>query len=87
MSFAIAALTVVVVAVLSIVAAMLVQLIGARALRVECPATHHEARVRLDERKSLRALFVDGTPACVVGCSRWPGAAGCDRACEKSIAT
>ena len=86
MSLAIATLTVLAVAVLCVVSAMLVQLLSSRARSVECPRTHTVARVRLDDRKSLRALFVDATPACVVGCSRWPGAAGCDRACERSIA-
>ena len=86
MTLAIATFTILAIAALCVTLAALVQLVGSRARRVECPRTHTQERVRLDERKSLRALFVDGTPACVVGCSRWPGAAGCDRACERTLA-
>lgn len=52
---------------------------------VSCPADHQVATVRIDPKRAALSLFSDAPPR-VTGCSRWPGRADCDRACEASLA-
>lgn len=48
---------------------------------LSCPADAQVATVRIDPIRAARAVFSDAPPR-VTSCSRWPGRADCDRACE-----
>lgn len=49
---------------------------------VRCPDDGEPAQMRLDPRRSLRALFTS-EPERVKSCSRWPEHAGCSRRCAQ----
>ena len=55
-----------------------------RPRKVVCPATRSEVVVRTGIRSEIRASFGRGEPE-ILSCSRWPGAARCERACARSL--
>lgn len=57
---------------------------ASRGTEVLCPDSGEVALVRRSPAAAMRAVVTGETPP-VLGCSRWPEKAGCDRACEACL--